>query len=179
MKKVRSLLLVLLIMVVVFPFGVKAEENKKAEKEPVNVYLFRSDSCGYCKAALEWFNSIEEEYGQYFNLVDYEVSTSENSLLWEEAATVMGDTVGGVPYIVVGDYSYPNGFAADTLVSEKKTMGDQMLERIMEIYESDDRYDIMEAINNKPNYDNVVTIVAVVIIAGLVAITVITRRSSR
>lgn len=182
MKKLKSLLLILLVAVTMLPFSVKAE-NKKPEtnKEPVNVYLFRSNTCGYCEAALEWFNSIEKEYGAYFNLVDYEVSSEENYNLWSETAEFMGDAVGGVPYIVVGKYTYPNGFGADSLVSStsKQTMGDQMIERILEIYESDNRYDVMKEINNKPNYNNIVGISALVIIAGLVVVTIITRRQSR
>lgn len=182
MKKLKNLLLVLLIMIVAFPFGVIADEEKKEEtKEPVKVYLFRSNTCGYCEAAMEWFDSIEEEYGDYFDLVDYEVSTQENSELWSEVAEFMGDTASGVPYMVVGEYSYPNGFAADTVISSTsdETMGDQLIERIKEIYESDDRYDVMVEINNKPDYSNIVGIVAVVIIAGLVVMAVITRRQSR
>lgn len=184
MKKIKNLLLVLLIMLVAFPFSVKAEkeeENKEVTKEPVNIYLFHSNTCGYCKAAIEWFGSIEEEYGDYFDLVDYEVSTEANSSLWNEAATMMGDTPSGVPYMIIGKYSYPNGFASDTIIDSEseKTMGDEMIERIMEIYESDNRYDVMEEINNKPNYDNVVTIASVVVIAGIVAITIFARRQSR
>lgn len=182
MKKVKNLLLVLLIMFVAFPFSVKADEEKpEVGKEPVKIYLFHSNTCGYCKAAIEWFGSIEEEYGDYFDLVDYEVSTEENSLLWNDAATMMGDTPNGVPYMIIGKYSYPNGFAADTIIDSEseKTMGDEMIERIMEIYKSDNRYDVMEEINNKPNYDNVVTIASVVVIAGIVAITIFARRQSR
>lgn len=181
MKKLRDLLLVLAIMLVALPFSVKADEETKVEKEPVKVYLFHSTSCGYCKAALAWFESIEKEYGQYFDLVDYEVSSSENSALWNEVATMMGDTASGVPYMVVGEHSYPNGFASDTVINSttKETMGDELIKRIMEIYESDDRYDVMEAINNKPSYDNIVTIVAVVIIGGIVAMAVITRKNNK
>ena len=139
MKKLKKLLLVLLIMMMAFPFFVKADEEKE-EKEPVKVYLFRSNTCGYCEAAMEWFESIEEEYGKYFDLIDYEVSNQENSQLWSDVATAMGDTASGVPYMVVGDYSYPNGFGADTVISSTsdQTMGDQLIERIMEIY--DERY---------------------------------------
>lgn len=182
MKKIKNLLLVLLIMIVAFPFGVIAdEENKEEKKEPVNVYLFRSNSCHYCEAAMEWFDSIEEEYGDYFDLVDYEVSTQENSELWSEVAEFMGDTASGVPYMVVGEYTYPNGFAADTVISSTsdETMGDQLIERIMEIYESDNRYDVMVEINNKPDYSSVVGIVAVAIITGLVVMAIITRKQSR
>ncbi len=181
MKKLRNLILILVIMLLALPFSVKAEkEETQTEKEPVKVYLFHSTSCGYCKAALAWFESIEKEYGKYFDLVEYEVSSDENSALWQEVATMMGDTPSGVPYMVVGEHSYPNGFASDTVINTetKETMGDQLIDRIMEIYESDNRYDVMYNINNKPSYDGVVTIVAVVIIAGIVAMAVITRRNN-
>lgn len=181
MKKLKRLLLVLLIMMMAFPFYVKADEKKEQEKEPVKVYLFRSNTCGYCEAAMEWFGSIEEEYGKYFDLIDYEVSSQENSQLWSEVATTMGDTASGVPYMVVGKYSYPNGFAADNVINSTsdETMGDQLIERIMEIYESDARYDVMKELNNKPDYSNIVGIVSIVVIAGLAVVAIITRRNSR
>lgn len=182
MKKIKSLLVILLIMMIAFPFNVKANEEKpKTGKEPVKVYFFHGSTCSYCQAAFAWFETIEEEYGDYFDIVDYEVwSNAENQQLMEEVATFMGDTASGVPYIIVGDYSYPNGFAADTTVdsTSEKTMGDQMIEQILEVYESDDRYDVMAEINNKPDYSNVVGIVAIVIIAGLVVVAVISRRQN-
>lgn len=181
MKKLRSLLVILLLMVAIVPFSVRADELPETGKEPVRVYLFHSPSCGYCRAAITWFESIEEEYGDYFDLIKYDVSIEENSSLWEEAATMMGDTANGVPYMVVGNYSYPNGFQSDTLVSSdsKETMGDQMIDRILEIYESDNRYDVIEEINNKPNYNNVVGGVALVIIVLLGVMAVITRRNNK
>jgi len=182
MKKLKNLLFILLIMMIAFPFSVKAEGKlPKVGKDPVNIYIFRSESCGYCKATMEFLDSIEEKYGDYFDVVDYEVSTEENSNLWAEVAEIMGDTPSGVPYIVVGKYSYPNGFGADSLVSStsKQTMGEQLIERILEIYESDTRYDVIEEINNKPDYSNVVGIVALIIIAGLVVMAIITRRQNK
>lgn len=183
MKKLKSLLVVLLIMMIAIPFGVKADnELPEVGKEPVKVYMFRGETCAYCEAALEWLDSIEEEYGDYFDLVDYEVwYSTENQELMEEVAEIMGDTASGVPYIIVGEYSYPNGFASDSVSDSNtdQTMGEELIERILEIYESDNRYDVMEELNNKPNYNNVVGIVALVIIGGLVAITIITRRQSR
>lgn len=183
MKKIKNLLLILLMVVTILPFNVKAETKKpEANREPVKVYVFRGETCGYCKAALEWFNSIEEEYGDYFDIVDYEVwNNEENHELMEEVASLKGDNASGVPYILVGNYSYPNGFGADTVVdsSSGKTMGDQMIERILEVYESDNRYDVMYELNNKPDYSMVVGIVAGIGIAGLVAVAVVSRRQNR
>lgn len=180
MKTIQKLVLCMMTFVLFMPFVVNAEkENKKEEKEPVKVYIFRSDNCGYCHALMEYMDSIEEEYGKYFDVYDYEVSDSENSQLYSEVAEYMGDDAQGVPYMVVGEYTYPNGFAADTIIDSEsgQTSGDQLIERIMEIYNSDDRYDVMVEINNKPNYDIVVAVVAGIIIVGIVGMAIITRRS--
>lgn len=183
MKKIRNLLFILLTMVALIPFGVRAEEEKKkVEKEPVPVYLFYGNGCQYCEATLEWFNTIEDKYGDYYDLHTYEVWYSEDSAaLMEEVAELRGDNASGVPYIIVGDYSYPNGFASDTVVDEEsgKTMGDQLIEQILEVYEDDNRYDVMVEVNNKPNYNNVVGIVSAVVIIGFVAMVIVARKQSK
>lgn len=184
MKKLKKLLFVLLIMFTLIPFGVMAEEEKKEEvqKEPVKLYIFHGSTCQYCLATFEWFDTIEEEYGDYFDVVDYEVwGSQENASLMEEVSDVMGDSASGVPYIIVGNYSYPNGFAADTVVDEEsgKTMGNELIEHILEVYESDDRYDVMAEIANKPDYSNVVGIVALTVIVGFGVMVVVARRQSK
>lgn len=182
MKKLRNLLLILLTIIIILPLGVKAEgEKPEATKEPVNVYLFHGSTCPHCKEAIEWFDSIEEEYGDYFTLVTYEVwEDQENSKFMDNIAKFRKDNPTGVPYIIVGDYSYENGFGADSIIDQEtgKTEGDRMIERILELYESDDRYDVIEAYNNRPDYSVVVGIVAFVIIAGVVGTTIIVRRNN-
>ena len=189
MKHLQRLFVFLMAVMLVIPFGVLAEEEvettsvEETEKEPVKVYFFRGETCGYCKAALEWFDSIEEEYGKYYDIVSYEVwNDPDNQALMQEVADVFGDEASGVPYIIVGNYTYPNGFGADSVIDEAsgKTMGDEMIERIMEVYESDNRYDVMEELTKeKPNYDNVVAVVAVLAVAALITVAVITRRSNK
>lgn len=183
MKKMKNLLMIVLVMLVILPFNVKAETEKpETNKEPVKVYMFRGATCAFCEAALEWFESIEEEYGDYFDLITYEVWYDEdNSKLMQEVASTMGDTANGVPYIVVGKYTYPNGFSADTLISSdsEETMGDQLIERILEVYKSDDRYDVIEEINNKPDYSMIVGVVSLVVIVGLIAVAIISRKQNR
>lgn len=183
MKKLKSILLVLLVALLIIPFNVSAEKDKdkekeEAKKEPVKVYLFRGEGCGYCEAALKWFDSIEKEYGDYFDIVSYEVwYDTANQELMKEVAEFRGDEATGVPYIIVGNYSYPNGFAADTAVQSdsKKTMGDELIERILEIYESDNRYDVMTEMNNKPDYSGIVGTVAIIIIVAVGAFTIVSR----
>ena len=179
MKKLKSFLVILFMTMIVYPFNVKAENKKpEANKEPVKIYIFRSNSCQHCINTMTFLEEMKEEYGDYYEVKDYEVSSLENSQLFEEVASFMGDSAEGVPYIVVGKYTYPDGFEPDSKVNEKQTMGEQLIERILEIYESDNRYDVMEAINNKPDYSAIVGISSVIIIVGLIAVAVISRKQN-
>ena len=183
MKKIKNILFLLLVVMVMIPFGVNAEgEKPAANKEPVKIYFFHGETCPHCLEAFEWFDSIEEEYGDYFDIAKYEVwNDAENSALMKQVASFNGDNPTGVPYIIVGNYSYVNGFGPDAVIDEStgKTEGDQMIERILETYESDNRYDVMEAYNNRPDYSTVVGIVSIVVIVGIVAIAIITRRGNK
>ena len=192
MKKLKNLFVLLLALMLIIPVGVvRAEEDEVPEtiatelpdNEPVKVYLFHGNGCPHCEETIEWFDSIEEEYGKYFDLVKYEVWYDEdNQKLLQQVGEVMGDEVGGVPYIVVGDFTYPDGFSPDTEIDENgTTMADDMLSKIMYVYTQDEdkRFDVIKKVNDKPNYDNVVAVVSVLVIAGIVALTVVTRRNNK
>lgn len=182
MKKIKDMLLVIFMIAVMVPFHVNAEvEKPEANKEPVKVYFFHGNGCPHCEEASEWFDSIEEEYGDYFDLVSYEVwYNQENQLLMQEVSDFKGDNASGVPYILVGKYSYPNGFGAEVVVDSNtgKTAGEEMIERILAEYQSDNRYDVMVALNDKPDYSTIVGIGAVIVIVGLGAVAVISRRQN-
>ena len=82
MKKIKYLVLLLvatlLIPVAVFATDEEAvAEDTTATSNEVNVYFFRGEGCPHCEEAEQWFQSIEEEYGSYFKIVDYE-KDSEN-----------------------------------------------------------------------------------------------------
>lgn len=134
MKQLKYFI-VLLIAALIIPFTVNAEGEESKE---VNVYLFRGEGCPHCAEAEEWFKSIEEEYGSYFKIVDYETwYNSENAELMQEVAKARGESADGVPYIIIGNQSW-NGFAQD--------YAPEMLSKIKSEFEKDvaDRYDIME-----------------------------------
>ena len=185
MKKIFSLLLILVLFV---PILVRAEETPEvisSNNEPVNVYIFRSDTCGYCKALMEWLNSekVQDEYGKYFKIVDFEVSNSKNAELMQKVKDYFNVTSEGVPYIVVGTYDYPNGFASDVTIDEEgTTMGDQLLAQIMEVYLDDNRFDIFETLNVDPNKkeDNnvAVGIISGVVILTIVGVIIVARKNS-
>lgn len=115
------------------------------ESNEVNVYFFRGEGCSHCAEAEAWFESIEEEYGSKFKIVDYETwYNSENAELMQKVAEARGETAEGVPYIIVGNKSW-NGFAED--------YADEILAQIESEFETnvDERYDIMKLMETGGN----------------------------
>ena len=134
MKKLKYLV-ILLIAALVIPFTVHADGEESKE---VKVYFFRGEGCPHCEEAEEWFKTIEEEYGSYFEVVDYETwYNQENAELMQNVAKARGEEANGVPYIIVGNQSW-NGFAQE--------YAPEILAKIQEEFEKDvnDRYDIMK-----------------------------------
>ena len=134
MKKLKYLV-ILLIAALVIPFTVHADGEESKE---VKLYFFRGEGCPHCEEAEEWFKTIEEEYGSYFEVVDYETwYNQENAELMQKVASARGEEANGVPYIIVGNQSW-NGFAQE--------YAPEIIAKIQEEFEKDvnDRYDIMK-----------------------------------
>lgn len=188
MKTIKKITLFVLTLLLLIPLSVKAEN-----KEPVKIYMFRGETCHYCEDALAWFDSIEGQYGDYFDLITFEVWYSqENSQLMQTVAEFMGDDASGVPYIIIGDYTYPNGFASDSVIDENgTTMGEELLSKIIELYEQDDRFDVMDELRNtgvsvpeyiasaEPKDNTAVTIVVCVVVAAAIAGLVYARKRNK
>ena len=105
------------------------------------IYMFRGTGCGYCRAFLEFINSITDEYGKYFKLVSFEVwNDSTNSELLNTISAFMGEQASGVPYIIIGDQIFP-GYSS--------TYDDGIKAAIKDLYNKskDDRYDIFAEYN--------------------------------
>lgn len=174
MKKVKYLFL-LLAMVLVLPITVFAEGEEEttttaaADDKEVKVYFFRGEGCSHCAEAKEWFESIEEEYGSKFKIVDYETWYDEtNSKIMKKVAEARGeeDRATGVPYIIVGDQSWI-GF-------DKEVYAPEILSKIDEVYAQDvkDRYDIQDIIDGKEtvkkesNSKDVVALLLILVVVG-------------
>ena len=169
MKKI-SLLLIVMLAVLLLPFNTMAKSKK------VNIYFFRGDGCPHCEEAENFFASIKEKYGKYFNLVDYEVwSNKSNAELMEKVAEERGEEADGVPYIVIGDHTW-SGYQSDydeAIIAEIKTLYDQ---------NPNDRYDVMDEVNgnDKTNYfrDSMIALAFIVVIAGIIAGVYFTRKKA-
>lgn len=178
--KVLKYLVVLLAIFLIMPFAVFAEEeasnndentteeassNDNSDSKKVNVYFFRGEGCSHCAEAEEWFDSIKEEYSEYYNLIDYEVwYNTDNSDLMQKVADARGEEAEGVPYIIIGDKSW-NGF--DSSYEE------DMINQIKSVYAQDvkDRYDIMTLLTDSKtskkdsNASDILVLLAIIVVA--------------
>ncbi len=163
MKKLKYLV-ILLIAALIIPFTVHAEGEESKE---VKVYFFRGEGCPHCTEAETWFQSIEEEYGSYFQVIDYETwNNRENAELMQRVAKARGEKADGVPYIIIGNQSW-NGFT--------ESYGSEMIERIKSEFEKDvkDRYDIikllpeMEKEKDSTGSDILALVIILVVFGGI------------
>lgn len=121
-----------------------------AKEEKINVYIFHGDGCPHCAKALEFFDSIEEEYGKYYNLVKYETWTSfnasHNNKLMKKVAEAFGEDLEnlGVPYIIIGD---------KTFLGYTESYGEDIKKAIEDAYNSDSYEDKVKPIIDSMNKD--------------------------
>lgn len=131
MKRITKILLTFIIGIFLSVPFVKVN----AANEPVKIYMFYGNGCPYCESALEYFSSIEAEYGDKFDVVKYEVwYDATNSALLQAVAKTMGDEVSGVPYFVIGDKSF-SGY--------NEQYNSQIIDAIEKNYNSETRYDVL------------------------------------
>ena len=108
----------------------------KASKKPIIIYEFYGSTCVYCASLNSWFDSIENEYGQYYDLVKFEVwKNPRNSELMSKISNHFNDNATGVPYLIIGKETI-NGFGGTEY--EKQ----QIINYIMKEYNKNenDRY---------------------------------------
>lgn len=177
MKKLKYLF-VAFVAFLAMPFMVFADDTEatptptpaETEETPskVNVYLFRGEGCPHCEEMLEFFDSIEDEFGQYYTMNTYEVwYNQDNADLMEEVAEKLGVSVTGVPFLVIGDQTW-NGYAS--------SYDAEIEAKILSEYNSDSRYDVMTA--EEPKANNVAAVLIVVAVVGVIGGIVYVLRAS-
>ena len=140
-KKETALLIVLAVMIVGFAGNITNNEqttstvNKNAKysditfsKDKTNVYFFWGDGCGYCEKEMQFWNKIQNEYGDLYNLYALEVwSDEKHSQLLEEVGETLNKEITGVPFTIIGDETF-SGFSA--------SMEDNMIAAIKAAHEN-------------------------------------------
>ena len=176
----KKFLLVLLTALLIIPMTVFADGEEEVtttiapESNEVTVYFFRGEGCSHCAEAEAWFSSIEEEYGNYFKIVDYETwNDANNAKLMEKVAKARGEEAKGVPYIIIGNKSW-SGFTTD--------YSTEMLEQIKKEYEVNpaERYDIMSLITEEEEKEenDFGKLVVVIAIVGIVCFGIYKARNA-
>ena len=127
----KKLLIVLTMLLAIFPSVVRADDKKK-----ITVYMFYGETCPNCHEAMEFFDSIEDEYGKYYELEKYEVWSmfyGRKNKLMQDVAKKMGTEKDklGVPYIIIGEKVF-TGYA--------KNWNDDIINAIVNQY-NDETYE--------------------------------------
>lgn len=197
MNKLKTILVVILSVFLVLPFGVLASQETSTDPanndtpavevkkdKKVKVYFFRGEGCPHCEEAETFFQSIQEPYGELYTIVDYETwYNTENADLLQKIGEARGEDIQGVPYIIIGNKSWP-GFSNE--------YDDEIVKTIKSEYEKDpeERYDIIELVNTgKTNgieeetksyaNDAMILVAILIVVAGIVTGIVVARKKTK
>lgn len=184
MKKIK-LFLAIIMCLFAMPLAVLADEGSddnvevtsgetevQEEDNRVKIYFFRGEGCPHCADAEEFFNSIEEEYGQYYKILDYETwYNSDNAALLQKVGEARNEEITGVPYILIGDKSwsgYDDSFADDI----KDTIKSEYEKAVADRYDIANYVDFTNAAGSvteaaKKSNDAMVLIIILLAVAGI------------
>lgn len=184
MKKIK-LFLAIIMCLFAMPLAVLADEGSddnvevtsgetevQEEDNRVKIYFFRGEGCPHCADAEEFFNSIEEEYGQYYKILDYETwYNSDNAALLQKVGEARNEEISGVPYILIGDKSwsgYNDSFADDI----KDTIKSEYEKAVADRYDIANYVDFTNAAASvteaaKKSNDAMVLIIILLAVAGI------------
>lgn len=181
MKKFK-LFIVIIMCLLIMPFTVfadKAKDDSKdeattQENKKVKIYFFYGNGCPHCAEAEEFFDSIEEEYGEYYEILAYETwYVAENSALLEDIGNARDENITGVPYILIGNKSW-SGY--------NSSFNDDIISAIKDEYETEveDRYDIADYVTfpvaEEEGTNDALTLMILILIAIALAYSIVVAR---
>lgn len=138
----KFIYLFLTIMILGLPFSVDAKKTTTKAKDPVNLYVFYGDGCGYCAKLHEFTDELQNDktMKKKFKLVDYEVWNNQtNNDLMQKVGSYFNYSVSGVPFYVVGE-QYFSGWDDDS--------GDTLVDAINEEYKNSGYHDVVKDIKD-------------------------------
>ena len=110
-RKKKIIVITSVILIVLLASFVCILFMDKNRYHDVNVYLFSGKTCPVCQRAKTYIEELNEELDGKINLIEYEVWYSEeNKANMNKVAEEFGDTLSGVPYIIVGEETF-NAFS--------------------------------------------------------------------
>lgn len=112
-------------------------EDITFKKGKINIYIFWGSTCPHCEELFSFLNSINGEYGKYYDVYGFEVWEHDNNQsLMDDFSAKMNDDVGSsVPYIIIGNKSF-SGYGS--------TMDEEIKETIEKEFEEKDGNSVFE-----------------------------------
>ena len=108
--KVSAILILLALAAGIFTktYNVCAQEtptDSSAHIKTLNIYFFHSNVCPHCIKEIEFLQKIAPKYPNV-TISTYEITTNSHNLqLFINVGTKLGETSGGIPFLVVGNES--------------------------------------------------------------------------
>lgn len=136
----KSLIVVITVLSLFISSAVQAKINvpEKSDHEKVNVYLFWSSNCTNCHNLIKYFKDDYQNYQDYFQIVSYQINNNDNnSALADLIAEKVGEEVGFVPLLVIGDSYHILGW--------DDKIGDTVIKEALKAYEDKNYTDIVAA----------------------------------
>lgn len=162
MKKIKSLFLIIITFLLIFPTLVNGEELDASPStitsldETTNLYLFYSKDCSHCKAMREYLDTIKDDY-DYLNIIEYEVIDNKvNYNLMIRVKDKMEVNSQNVPFAVIGT-RYFIGYNEDITDKIKTTIESKKETRDI-VYEVENNIDNGEIVTVGYGDDNIFTL---------------------
>ena len=137
------------LVVVLLALASKSDKKdlpKKTDHEKVSIYIFRGDGCSHCHDAISYLYNNINPYKDYIEVKTYEVwKDANNKTLFDSIIQKFGKEKSGVPFIVIGDAYYFEGYADN---------GNDFIKTALEEYQNDEYKDIVKETIEENKYEN-------------------------
>lgn len=111
-------------------------------EDKINIYFFWGSGCPRCEELFKFFESIDSDYGKYYNLYAFEVWKNEdNGLFMDKFLKELDKKEGSrtVPYFIIGDEDF-EGYGS--------SMDEEIKNTIIDKYNSRDKINKFETLIN-------------------------------
>ena len=124
----------------------KKDLPKKTDHEKVAIYIFRGDGCSHCHDAINYlFNNIKP-YNDYIEVKTYEVwKDANNKSLFDSVIQKFDKEKAGVPFIVIGDSYYFEGYADN---------GNDFIKTALDEYQNNEYKDLVKETIEENKFEN-------------------------
>jgi len=141
--------LIVLIVILALTTGKKSDKKElppKTNHEKVSLYIFRGDECPHCQDAIRYLYNNIKPYNDYIEVKTYETwKNANNKTLFDDIIQKFGKEKSGVPFIVIGDSYYFEGYNSN---------GGDFIKVALDEYKNDEYKDLVKETIEENKYEN-------------------------